>query len=94
MANDQKKYEKLAVSNLPNGQVGVSLKATVSINKLISYAKSKGSRAEFEGQTYAANVKLIKLKVESTKKALDMMLAQMKLLADDIFDFDITIGEP
>lgn len=89
-----KNYEKLAVSNLPNGQVGVSLKATVSVNKLISYAKSKGSRAEFEGQTYAANVKLIKLKVESTKKALDMMLAQMNLLADDLFDFDITIGEP
>ncbi len=89
-----KNYEKLAVSNMPNGQVGVSLRTTVSVNKLISYAKSKGSRAEFAGQTYAANVKLIKLKAASTKKAIDIMLSQMKLLTNDLFDFELTISEP
>lgn len=89
-----KNYDKLAVSPLPNGQIGVSLRATVSVNKLISYAKSKGSRAEFAGDTYAANVKLINLKVESTKKAIDIMLSQMELLKNDLFDFEITIGEP
>lgn len=89
-----KNYDKLAVSSLPNGQVGVSIKATVSVNKLISYAKSKGSRAEFAGQTYAANVKLIKLKAESTKKAIDIMLSQMEILTNDLFDFELTLGEP
>ena len=89
-----KSYDKLSVSSLPNGQVGVSIRATVSINKLISYAKSKGSRAEFAGQSYAANVKLIKLKAESTKKAIDIMLSQMELLTNDMFDFDLTLGEP
>lgn len=88
-----KNYDKLSVSSLPNGQVGVSLRATVAVNKLISYAKSKGSRAEFAGQAYTANVKLIKLKAESTKKAIDIMLSQMELLINDMFDFDLTIGE-
>lgn len=89
-----KNYDKLAVSSLPNGQIGVSIRATVSINKLISYAKSKGSRAEFAGQTYAANVKLIKLKAESTKKAIDIMLSQMEILTNDLFDFELILGEP
>ena len=89
-----KSYDKLAVSYMPNGNVAVSLKATVSINKLISYAKGKGSRAEFAGQSYAANVKLIKLKVESTKKAIDNMLSQMEIVAEDMFDFELSIEEP
>lgn len=89
-----KNYDKLAVSSLPNGQIGVSIRATVSINKLISYAKSKGSRTEFAGQSYAANVKLIKLKAESTKKAIDIMLSQMEVLVHDLFDFELTLGEP
>ena len=89
-----KSYDKLSVSSLPNGQIGVSIKATVSVNKLISYAKSKGSRAEFAGLSYVANVKLIKLKAESTKKAIDIMLSQMELLTNDMFDFDLTLGEP
>ncbi len=89
-----KSYDKLSVSSLPNGQIGVSIRATVSVNKLISYAKSKGSRAEFAGQAYAANVKLIKLKAESTKKALNAMLSQMDILSKDLFDFELSIGEP
>ena len=59
-----KEYRKLAVATLSNGQVSVSAKVTVSVNKLIAYAKSKGSRAEFAGQTYAANAKLMRLKAQ------------------------------
>ena len=56
-----KSYKKLSVVQLPNRTTSVTLQATVSINKLISYARNNGSRAEFAGQTYAMNVKLLKL---------------------------------
>ena len=46
-----KQYEKNATAILPNGHVSVSLTAIISINRLISYAKSKGSKAEFAGAT-------------------------------------------
>ncbi len=89
-----KEYKKLAVSTLPNGQISVSVKATVSIDKLISYAKSKGSKAEFAGQTYAANVKLIRLKAQSTEKVIKLMAQQLEHISKDMFDFEIQLNEP
>ena len=89
-----KEYKKLDVSTLPNGQVSVSVKATVSIDKLISYAKSKGSKAEFAGQTYAANAKLIRLKAQSTEKAIKLMTQQLEQISKDMFDFEIQLSEP
>lgn len=89
-----KEYKKLAVSALPNGQISVSVKATVSIDKLISYAKSKGSKAEFAGQTYAANIKLIRLKAQSTEKAIKLMTQQLELISKDMFDFQIQLNKP
>ncbi|MBQ2175053.1 MAG: hypothetical protein II453_08320 [Alphaproteobacteria bacterium] len=89
-----KEYKKLAVSTLPNGQVSVSVKATVSINKLISYAKSKGSKAEFAGQTFSSNLKLMQLRAQSTKKAMDLLMQQLDQIAKDMFDFNLVLGEP
>ena len=89
-----KEYKKLAIATLPNKQVSVTLKATISINKLITYAKSKGSRAEFEGQTYAANAKLLRLKVQSTEKAIKLMTQQLEQISKDLFDFNINLSEP
>lgn len=87
-----KDYQKLAVAH-ENGYAAVTVRATVSINKLVSYAKSKGSRAEFSGQTYSANLKLMLLRVSSTQKALDILLSQLDHFAKDMFDFQISIGE-
>lgn len=89
-----KDYKKLSVATMSNGQVAVSVQATVSINKLISYAKSKGSRAEFSGQTFDANVKLMKLKSSSAEKALNLMVQQMDVLSRSMFDFEIELGSP
>lgn len=89
-----KEYKKLAVATLPNGQVSVSIKATVSVNKLISYAKSKGSRAEFAGQTFSANLKIMQLRAKSTQKTMDLLLQQLDKIAKDMFEFKIKLDEP
>ena len=46
-------YQELGCITMPNGQQSVTLSATVSIGNLISYAKSKGSSAEFAGAIFA-----------------------------------------
>lgn len=89
-----KEYQKLAVAPLGNGQIMVTLNATVSINKLISYAKNKGSRAEFAGSTFAMEVKMTKLQAESADKAYRLMIKQLNLLSKDMFDFKIELGTP
>ena len=89
-----KEYTKVAVTPLSNGQTSVTIKATISINKLISYAKSKGSRAEFAGQAFSANLKLMQLRATSTKKTIELMLQQLDKIAEDMFDFKIDLGDP
>lgn len=90
-----KQYEKNATAILPNGHVSVSLTAIISINRLISYAKSKGSKAEFAGATYAANANLIRLKAESAMKAYSIMVDQLEQIAKEMFEFKLHIcGEP
>ena len=87
-----KSYQKLSVVKLPDRTTTVTLKATVSINKLISYARNNGSRAEFAGQTYAMNVKLLKLQQQNAYKTLDIMRDNVIALCHGVFDYDIKLG--
>ena len=89
-----KDFKKLAVSHLSNGRVSVSLEATVSINKLISYAESKGSRAEFAGEAFSYEVKLMKLRAKETQNALNLMVQQLDMIAKQMFDFKLVLGDP
>lgn len=89
-----KKYEKLSSNVLPNGQVSVLVKATICISKLISYAKSKGSSAEFAGQTFAMNMNLLKLREDNSLIVYKHMCEEIKLLSKQAFDLEIELGKP
>ena len=89
-----KEYKKIAVATMPNGHVSVSLTATVSINKLIAFAESKGAKAEFAGSVYAANIKLLRLKVESIQMTLELLVQQLEQIAVNMFDFLFEMSEP
>lgn len=88
-----KNYEYLSEIK-QSGKYYVTLNATVSIRKLISYAKSKGSKAEFAGQTFAMNIKLMELRAQNTLAAYKNMCLQVRELAKYAFDFKIELGEP
>lgn len=88
-------YKELGCITMPNGQQSVSLSATVSIGNLISYAKSKGSSAEFAGQVFAMNMKMRKLNAENEKMAIEHMLKQLHILAKDMFRIEMNVsGQP
>ena len=89
-----KEFKELGCITLPDGDQSISLSATVSIGNLISYAKSKGSSAEFAGQVFAMNMKMRKLNAENERKALMGMFTQMQEVARQIFDWEPIVGEP
>lgn len=88
-----KDYQKISVVSMPNGQVSVSLIATVSVDKLLSYTKSTGSIAEFSGNAFAMNLKLLHLKIQSIQKAYDLMVQQLENIASEMFNFKLTIED-
>jgi hypothetical protein len=89
-----KKYDEIASAQLSNGNTAVTLKAVVSVSKLITYAQSKGSTAEFAGATFAMNMKLKELNKANEEKAIANMIEQLKALAPTMFDYKLELGEP
>lgn len=60
-----KSYEVLSDVKCEDGQDMVTVKATVCISKLVSYAKSKGASTEFAGATFAQSMKIKELNLKS-----------------------------
>ena len=89
-----KNYEEIATVTLPNGNTSVTLKAVVSISKLISYAQSKGSSAEFAGATFGMNMKLKELNKANEEKVIANMISLLEKLAPTMFDYELKLGEP
>lgn len=72
-----KSYEEIESLSTDNKTI-VTLQATVSISKLVSYAKSKGASAEFAGSTFGMNMKMKELNRKNELAALDNLLVQVK----------------
>ena len=89
-----KEYSELSYVTMPDGSKFVSLSATVSIGNLISYAKSKGSSAEFAGAAFTMNMRMRKLNAENEITALYNMLEQLYILAPSVFDWELEVGNP
>ena len=86
-------YTELGCITMPDGHKSVSLSATVSIGNLISYAKSKGSTAEFAGSVWAVNIKMRKLNAENERKAIEHMLEQLEILSKDMYRIEIAASK-
>lgn len=88
------KYTELGSYKLPNGNTSVSIEATVSIGKLVSYAKSKGSECEFAGATFGANLKMAQLKYQTGIIACNNLIEYIKQAGPDAFEYTLELGEP
>jgi hypothetical protein len=89
-----KKYDEIARATLPNGNTTITLKAIVSVSKLITYAQSKGSSSEFAGATFGLNMKLKELNKANEEKAIENMISQLEALAPMMFDYKLNLKEP
>ena len=86
-----KSYEELAYSEEEGGKALVTLKATVSIGKLVEYSKKHGSKAEFDANRFAANAKLARLNESNAVKTYLILLRQLYPLILDLYDYSIDV---
>jgi hypothetical protein len=94
-------YNELGASVLPNGNHEVMLQATLSAQKLVAYAQSKGASCELVGAadfaaSYTANIQLIRLNQQNTIKAFENLKKQLLQIAiqSEIVGFRLNVGEP
>lgn len=88
-------YKELSYIDLGSTKV-VSVEATVSVGKLISFAQSKGMRAELAGASFVMNMKMKDLNKANEMIALENLFNQLDIMAENVnlFDYKLTIGEP
>ena len=89
-----KSYKEIESVILPNNMCAITLEAVVSTQKLVAYAKSKGSSCEFAGATLMANRKLLLLNKTNTEKVFENLLLQLEEIAPFIFDYKLLLNEP
>lgn len=86
-------YEVVSTNTFA-GICNVTLKATVSIGHLITYAKNKGMSTELAGATFAMNAKIRKLNKENEMIAFENFYKQMINSMRGLFDYEIKVGDP
>lgn len=89
-----KSYEVLSDVKCEDGQDMVTVKATVCISKLVSYAKSKGASTEFAGATFAQSMKIKELNKKNESQALQNVLAMVKEMLPIAFDKKLYVANP
>lgn len=89
-------YEEISSSQLSEDKYEVMIKAVVSINKLVSYAKSHGSSCELAGQKFLMEQKMIELKQENTVKAMEHFCNTIKeyVKSTSIWESNLEVGTP
>ena len=88
-----KNFKELSSIVLSSGKIDVTVQATVSISKLVSYTQSKGASAELAGSSFGANMKLYELNKKNEQAALDH-LAQELSMHNSLFDYKMSMSEP
>lgn len=88
------KYEYVSENKMPNGNTFVTLSATVSIDKLVSFAESKGMEAELKGSLFAMNIKKMEFDKKAEEKAIENLCKQIEAMLSSLFDYEIILEEP
>lgn len=91
-----KKYQEVASNIMPDGNFYITLEATVCISKLVNFVQSKGAETEFAGATFGMNMKMIELNKTNELKAIEHLMQQLDLMAENsnLFDLVLSMGEP
>lgn len=87
------KFEVISELQLPDGGYNTSLKATVSVTKLTTFAESKGVAVEFKGGLFAANILMQELYEKNEVTAIKNLLTTLLEISTKSFDYSISAGE-
>ena len=86
-------YEEINMTELDSVLLSVTLRATVSVNKLISYAKSKGSSCELSGALLTQEKRMLEMNIANTKKALNHLFTLVNefVAKNDLYTYTLDI---
>lgn len=88
------KYDVVSQIEIPNNGYAMTLNATVSIEKLTSFAQSKGVIVEFKGGMFAQNIKLQKLNERAEEISVkNLCQASFEILLNSI-DYNLISNQP
>lgn len=89
------KYSLISSEKDSDGRTSVSVRATVSIGKLVQFAQSKGASTELAGAAFAMNMKMRKLNKENERQALCHTLDELLKISElNLFNFELKTDEP
>ena len=87
-------YEYVTETTQPNGNVYVTVKTTVSVDKLITFCESKGMKAELKGAAFAMKIKKMEFDKKAEEKAVENLCKQLKTMLPTLFDYKIDTEQP
>ena len=87
-----KKYQYVSEKNI-NGKYYVSLQVVVSTRKLVNYVISKGGKAELDGATFAANIRMQQMNKKNASIAIQNLDRQLMEILPYIYDYDLQVSE-
>lgn len=88
------KYNIISQTEIPNNGYAMTLSATVSIDKLTSFAQSKGVVVEFKGGMFGLKIKLQKLNEDSEIIAIKNLTSACFDILNSGLDFELQVSEP
>ncbi len=90
-----KSYEILSENTLPNNRYFVTLRATICMNKLVSYinSNSKSSTVEVNMDAFDKNVRLAEMNRKAEQKIVENVITQIELM-DNLFDYSLELEDP
>jgi hypothetical protein len=88
------KYDVVSQLEIPNNGYAMTLNATVSIEKLTTFAESKGVTVEFKGSMFGLKIKLQKLNEKNELNACINILSVVHELLQIGYDYVLETGEP
>ncbi len=89
-----KDYKEISSVQTADGSHLVTLTAIVSLNNLISYAKSHGNECEFAGNAFAMDMRLFELQKENERKVLENLLRQLDIIIPATMSWGLEMSEP
>jgi hypothetical protein len=87
-------FDVISEVRISDGGYAITLKATVSIAQLTSFAESKGIAVEFKGGLFAHNILLQELYERNEKEAIDNAITILNRIAGNSFEYSIKVADP
>jgi len=88
-----KKYIEISKAVI-NGKYCVTLNVLVTPEKLASFVKSQGMVVEYQGESFASNIKIQMMNEKSEEQAIRTLSDYAKIVYSHCFDYDLKAKDP